>query len=83
MGIYPDFMGIVEANMACDRARFACNTLRNIEESTYIYFDKEMLDFENRRQYVIDNLDRAIEEGWIQAFYQPIIRTANGRASDE
>lgn len=83
VGIYPDYMGIVETNMACDRARFACNTLRNIEESTYIYFDKEMLDFENRRQYVIDNLDRAIEEGWIQAFYQPIIRTANGRASDE
>ena len=42
-----------------------------------------MLAYEKNRQYIIDNLDRAIEENWIQAFYQPIIRTANGRVSDE
>ena len=35
------------------------------------------------RKYIIDNLDRALEEKWIEVWYQPIIRTANGRVCDE
>ncbi|MCR5774350.1 MAG: EAL domain-containing protein [Lachnospiraceae bacterium] len=27
------------------------------------------------KKYIVDNLDRAIEEGWITAFYQPVVRT--------
>ncbi|MBO6214886.1 MAG: EAL domain-containing protein, partial [Lachnospiraceae bacterium] len=35
------------------------------------------------RQYIIENIDRAIDEGWIQVYYQPIVRAANGRVCDE
>ena len=35
------------------------------------------------RSYFIDNLDRAISEGFIQAYYMPIIRSSNGRVSEE
>jgi sensor c-di-GMP phosphodiesterase-like protein len=35
------------------------------------------------RQYFIDNLDKAIREGWIEVYYQPIIRSANGTVCDE
>jgi diguanylate cyclase (GGDEF)-like protein len=83
VGIYPDSMGIVETSLACDRARYACNTLRNNQVSDYVYFNDDMLEYETNRQYVIDNLDRAIEEKWIQAYYQPIVRAANGRVCDE
>lgn len=83
VGIYPDTMGVVETSLACDRARYACNTLRNNQVSDYVFFNEDMLEYENNRQYVIDNLDRAIEEKWIQAYYQPIIRAANGRVCDE
>ncbi|WP_034453008.1 bifunctional diguanylate cyclase/phosphodiesterase [Butyrivibrio sp. AE2032] len=34
-------------------------------------------------QYFIDNLDRAMEQQWIKAFHQPLIRAASGRVSDE
>ncbi len=37
-------------------------------------------DFE---KYILDNLDRALEEEWIKAYHQPLIRAANGRVSDE
>lgn len=83
VGIYPDTMGVVETSLACDRARYACNSVRDIRKSTYVRFDAAMLESESRRQYVIDHLDQAIEEGWIQAFYQPIVRTATGQVCDE
>lgn len=35
------------------------------------------------KQYIIDNLDRALAEGWITVCYQPIVRAANGRVCDE
>lgn len=83
MGLYPDEMGVVETALACDRARAAANTLRNGNRSGYCFFDVSMLRKENNRQYVLDNLDRALEEHWIQAYYQPIVRAANGRVCDE
>ncbi len=83
VGIYPDTMGIVETSLACDRARYACNSVRDIRKSTYVRFDAAMLESESRRQYVIDHLDQALEEGWIQAYYQPIVRTATGQVCDE
>lgn len=35
------------------------------------------------QQYFVDNFERAIREGWLQAYHQPLIRAANGRVSDE
>ncbi|MCR4764100.1 MAG: EAL domain-containing protein [Lachnospiraceae bacterium] len=82
-GIYLDSMGVVEVSLACDRAKSACNTSRGNYRSIFTYFDEKMLQKELNRQYIIDNLDRAINENWIKAFYQPIVRAANGRVCDE
>ena len=35
------------------------------------------------KEYFIDNLDRAINEEWIKAYHQPLVRAASGRVSDE
>ncbi|MBQ7679113.1 MAG: EAL domain-containing protein, partial [Butyrivibrio sp.] len=83
VGIYPDSMGIVEASLACDRAKYACDAIKDEYNSCYNYFDDTMLQREVNRQYIIDNLDRAISENWIKAFFQPIVRAANGRVCDE
>ncbi|MBR4760998.1 MAG: EAL domain-containing protein [Lachnospiraceae bacterium] len=83
VGIYHNSMGAVEASLACDRAKYACKVRRNDYQSYYIYFDRTMLANELHRQYIIDNLDRAISENWIHAYYQPIVRATNGRICDE
>ena len=83
VGIYPSDMGYVDTSLACDRARYACNTIKNASCSASVKFDKSMLEYETNRQYVIDHLDQAIEEGWLQAYFQPLVRTANGRVCDE
>ena len=33
--------------------------------------------------YIIDHLDQAINENWIKAFYQPIVRSTNRKVCDE
>ncbi len=83
VGIYHNSMGEVEASLACDRAKYACKVKRNDYQSYYIYFDRTMLATELHRQYIIDNLDRAISENWIHAYYQPIVRATNGMICDE
>ncbi len=37
--------------------------------------DSDKIDFE---KYIVRNIDRAVNEGWIQAYYQPVIRTLTG-----
>jgi len=82
-GIYPDSMGIVETSLACDRAKYACDIKRDDNRSYFIYYDKDMLAKEINRQYIVDNLDRAIAENWITAFYQPIVRSTSRKVCDE
>ena len=83
VGIYLESMESVRVGVACDRAKFAVESLRNVLESSYSYYDLGLRKEEDRRQYVLENFDRAIEERWIQVYYQPIVRAVNGRVCDE
>ena len=83
VGIYSNRMGDVLVSTACDRAKFACDALQNTYESCFNYYDSDLRDEEEIRHYVLANLDRALEEQWIQVFYQPIVRAMNGRVCDE
>ena len=82
-GIYPDSMGIVETSLACDRASYACDAIRDDNRSYFNYYDKNMLQHELNREYVIENIDRAISENWIVAYYQPIVRATSRKVCDE
>lgn len=82
IGVYPNRIEAVPIDVACDRARLASNVQKNRKESYYAFFDQRMLEKEKTRQAIIDNLDRAIEEGWIHVYYQPIVRSTNGKVCD-
>ena len=79
IGVYPERIERVEMGTACDRARLAANTWKKRTESHYSFFDMEMMAEEKNRQAIIDNLDRAVKEGWIRVYYQPIVRSSNGK----
>ncbi len=83
VGIYPDSMGLVEVALACDRAMMASESGKDDQDSYFVYFDNNMLSRENNHQYIVDNLDRALSENWIKAYYQPIVRATNGFVCDE
>ena len=72
-----------DVSTVCDRAKYACDSLRGTYVSAFAYFDEEMLSGMRNRQYIIDHLDQALAERWVQVHYQPIVRAVNGRVCDE
>ena len=83
VGVYSESMGHVDVSTSCDRAHYACNAAGSDYHSRYEYYNRSMEEEQELRQYLIDNLDRALEERWVKVFYQPIVRAANGRVCDE
>ena len=83
VGIYSGRLGSVDVNLACDRAKHACDHNKEFFSSSYTWFDESMLKAADRYRYIYDNLDRALAEGWIKVYYQPIIRAADGKICDE
>ncbi len=82
IGVYPDRIEEVDIGTACDRARMAADVLKKLNRSCYSFFSMEMMEEEKNRQEIIDHIDQAIEEGWIEVFYQPIIRSGSGKVCD-
>ena len=83
VGIYQNSLEDVGVSVACDRAKYACDRRRGSYVSGFCYFDTEMLGQIDRIRYVIGHLDQALEEGWVQVYYQPIVRAVNSKVCDE
>ena len=83
IGVYGRGKDVIAPSIAADRAKMACDTAKKAFVSSINYFDDAMLEKEEMRRYVTGNIDRAIEEGWITVYHQPIVRAANSRVSDE
>ncbi len=68
---------------AFDLAKMAADQNRESPVSAYSYYTEELTKSAQLRSYILENLDKALEEGWIQVYYQPLVRTANNKVSDE
>ena len=83
VGIFKSDLEDVDAGTACDRAKIACDRMRKSRVSAFNYFSETLLEDVKKRQYIIENIDNAINNRWIQVYYQPIVRAVNGRVCDE
>ena len=83
IGVYSDRLEEVRVSTACDRAKHACDQLRGSYVSGYVFFDDSMLGQVMNTRYIINNLDKALEDNWIKVYYQPIVRAATGKVCDE
>ena len=83
VGICLDSDGTHDISAECDRAKYACDTMRNSYVSRFCYFDNSMLEKAENTRYIIAHLDEAIREQRIRVFFQPIVRAANGKVCDE
>ena len=63
-----------EVGLACDHARLACNSIKRRHDVNCAVYDEMMRERMRRQQYVIDHIDKAIENGLIHVFYQPVVR---------
>ena len=83
IGVYLDRQEDVDVSAACDRAKMACDVDRKSYESVIEFFDDSLQRGTEHHQYIVSSFGQALAEQWIEVYYQPIIRTANGRVSDE
>ncbi len=83
VGIYKHSIGNVGPALACDRAKMACDANRGRTVSSFAYFSADILESVQKKNYIIENFERALSEGWVQLYYQPLVRAANGRVCDE
>ncbi|MBR3250577.1 MAG: EAL domain-containing protein [Erysipelotrichaceae bacterium] len=83
VGIYLDKKGDIMIGAACDRAKIARDAIHNTYESGFKYFDEKMQVNAEKKQYILSHFNRAMDENWIQVYYQPIVRATNGRVCDE
>lgn len=82
VGIYRSVGDMIHVSVALDRARLACNELKGSYSSCFAYYNKKLSEGASQKQYILENIDRAIEEKWIKLYLQPIIRTVSGRVCD-
>ena len=73
----------IHISIACDRAKMAYGALRGTYDSAFCYYTRELGEEAANRRYIVENLDRALRENWIQVYYQPIVRATTGKISDE
>lgn len=83
IGIYSNGMEPVPVSTACDRAKYACEAIKNSLSSAFHYYNPSLADAAEKRLYILSNLDRAIREQWITVYYQPIVRAVSGKVCDE
>ena len=57
-----------------DRARMACVSIKKKYDIDYRFYDEALGGSLTRKQFIIDNLDEALENKYIQVYYQPIVR---------
>lgn len=62
-----------DPRVAIDRARYAAHMIKNRFQTVYIEYDKTMSEAYHKRLYIINNIDNAVENGWIVPFYQPVV----------
>jgi len=82
VGIYMSRGESIHVSIALDRAKLACNAITDVYVSSYRYYAQELNDEILHKQYIIENIDKAIKEDWIQVYIQPIVRAVNERVCD-
>ena len=58
---------------AIDRARYAAHLIKNRFQTVYAEYDQTMSEAYYKRLYVVNNIDNAVNNGWIVPFYQPVV----------
>ncbi len=81
-GIYNYTDKETDISIACDRARIACDSIKNQYAIDYRYYDEKLNENHLMEQYIIDHFEDALQGNWIYVYFQPIVRTATYNICD-
>lgn len=80
-GIYFPTPDDFECTLCMDKAKIACDSLKHQYDSMFGYYDEKLDDEYQRTRYIIEHFDAAIENGYICAWFQPLVRSFTGEIS--
>ena len=66
------------ARHAIDRARYAMRHVTNWQNSFVPEYDEKVSKEYRLRRYILNNVENAVREGYIQVFYQPVVWAEDG-----
>lgn len=74
-GIYrfvpsPDFY--IETALSC--AKIACDHAKHDDSSVCAEYTEELANTVSTRDYIVNRIEDAIENGWIHVYFQPVVR---------
>ncbi|SFG70004.1 diguanylate cyclase (GGDEF) domain-containing protein [Lachnospiraceae bacterium C7] len=78
-GIYQVVKPMKDGAHYCDKARLACVSIKSNFDKYYNFYDDDLGNQVNMQQYIIDNIGKALNNGSIVVFYQPIVRIITGK----
>lgn len=68
----------LDVALSCDKARIACGSVKRHADQVFCTYDDALDAQVLRRQYIINNVKTAVAKGWIEVYYQPVVRCADG-----
>ena len=60
-------------HIAIDKARYACGTIKKKPEILFTEYDDKVDEKFKKQQYIVNHIDEAVANGWIKAYYQPVV----------
>ena len=62
-----------------DQAKLASDSIKKDATRSLAFYNESMRQSITDRIFILDNIDRAIQEGHIKIYYQPVVRTMTGK----
>ena len=64
--------------MLIDRAKMACDVVSRVYDRDFVFFDDDLREKNELRQYVVEHFEEAFEKEYFTVFYQPVVRAMTG-----
>ena len=77
VGAYSPSDTTIDPLLASDYARYACNSIKKRYDQDYKEYDKSLDDEFKLRQYIVNNVDTALDKGYLRIQYQPVVWAKN------
>lgn len=62
-----------------DMAKIACDSIKKDGMHSWSVYTRNMGEALEKRDFVLENFDEALEKGYIKVYYQPVVRALTGK----
>ncbi len=80
---FAEYSGQEKAIILLDKAKQAQKSIQRRNDTVVCFYNSQMDEENTFHHYIINHVDEAIENGYLQVYYQPIARSITGEVCNE